>query len=459
MSKVSKMRRAVKLRRGWLATLLVIAALTMPLNLATASAYAAAPAVPGASLSDTSLPTPTIGTPTIGSPAIGTPTIGAPSVGSPTIGTPSLNRPTIGTPSIGTPSLPQPTVPEPSLADPALPQTSLPDTSLPPTSLPQPALPQTTVPQTSLPQTTLPQTSLPGTTITDPAAGGTSEATGAGQPGSPSVGTAPQDVSTGSPDDEGQSALEDALTWIKRGLGIVAPGGVAAAALASLTHGFVLHPSADARYLIASGQRFFNGTWYGRYVMSGRVPGTRYLATNPVMAKYTQAGPAIRAALRDGFNPFTKSFWTSAALKGAGAFTVLTTLGVNIYKYGWGSEENSGLGSARFWAETTDDLGVAALSTAAGAAGSALTGALAMATVGSVVPGVGTAVGFVVGLGVGWLLTQSSWGQKRTKQAIDGLTKAYKWVGHKASQAGNWVADRFQDGAGWLGDHLSALWD
>jgi hypothetical protein len=204
---------------------------------------------------------------------------------------------------------------------------------------------------------------------------------------------------------EGIGWLRDNGSWIKGTLGFFGPGGVLPALVAT-AHGYrLVH---RGRYVTVRGRPFHGDSLLARYVRTGRVDGTRYLATNPKVAKYLGVAPALAARFEEML-PVNSKF-LKAAGKGSGPLAFGLTLGGDVYDYTAGPYAQKGLLSTDFAATATVDVGLvggtAAVGTAAGVGMTGvLAGGVAGASVGSFAPVVGTVIGFGVGAAVAWGLS------------------------------------------------------
>ena len=154
----------------------------------------------------------------------------------------------------------------------------------------------------------------------------------------------------------------------------------------------------------------------------------------------------VKPALNDGYNVFSKSFWSkSNMLKLSGPVGVGLSSVSSIYDYGFGGGEKQALGfaSTDFAADLTTDIAIGAGTTVLSTIASSMA---AGAVAGSVVPGVGTIVGAVAGVAtglvVGYLINGTATG-RRIKGAVrdgikagyDGVVSAAKWAGKGLSNA------------------------
>ncbi|MFZ0216801.1 MAG: hypothetical protein WAM30_12780, partial [Candidatus Dormiibacterota bacterium] len=165
--------------------------------------------------------------------------------------------------------------------------------------------------------------------------------------------------------------------WLTKAWGFGAKGGVLPAIWATLK-GYQLID--NGKYVIAKGQRFVTdgSTLLQKYIQSGRLPGTRYLADNPEVSKFLNTTDKITSDLKTGFNPADSSFW-KASTRGAGAAAITLMLGSDVYSYGWGANRKDGFGNQFAGAVTVDGAttaGTIALSDAAGTAAGAAAGTL-----------------------------------------------------------------------------------
>jgi hypothetical protein len=205
--------------------------------------------------------------------------------------------------------------------------------------------------------------------------------------------------------------LRDNGAWIKGGLGFFGPGGVLPALVAT-AYGYRLVPR--GKYVTVRGQPFRGDSLLHRYLRTARPDGTRYLVTNPKVAKYLGLGPGL-AAKAEEILPMNSKF-LQAAGKGSGPLAFGLTLGGDVYDYTAGPYGHEGLVSTDFAATATVDVGLvggtAAVGTAAAVGTTSLfAGGAAGASVGSIAPGIGTAVGFAVGIGIAWGMSteQGKW--------------------------------------------------
>jgi hypothetical protein len=216
---------------------------------------------------------------------------------------------------------------------------------------------------------------------------------------------------------DGLGWLRDNGSWAARTLGFFGPGGVLPTLLAT-AYGYRFIPSGD--YVNVRGTRFAGEGLLARYLRSGRLAGTRYGIDNPAVAKAFRLGPALGSKFAEVL-PMDARF-IRAAGKGSGPIALALTFGGDVYDFTLGPEKGKGLASTDFAATTITDAtilgGTAAVSTGAGVAAAAGTGAM----FGSVVPGVGTVVGFAVAGGVAYFLTTSP--GKAVRSAMISSTKS-----------------------------------
>lgn len=209
--------------------------------------------------------------------------------------------------------------------------------------------------------------------------------------------------------------------WMTKVWGATVKGGQVPTILASMLKGYRLVRSTDGKYIIAKGSRFLtdDSTFFERYLQSGRVAGTRYLATNGSVAKYFDFKALLKADLTKGLNPMSSEFW-KAAPKAGGAAAMGLTLAGDVYNYGWGSNKKDGFGNKFVGAVVTDGATTAGTIAITDTATSLATGALVGSEIGSVVPGLGTVVGLGVGVGVSYFMT-TKWGKDLRSDAINGV--------------------------------------
>lgn len=230
--------------------------------------------------------------------------------------------------------------------------------------------------------------------------------------------------------------LENAW-WLESTWGFGAKGG-ALPTIMAVTKGYRLVPSADGRYVSVRGTRFLgaDASSWERYIESGRVDGTRYLATNEDVSKFLSFKSALKTDLKTALNPASREFWTASKVAG-GALAEGVTLGSDIWDYGWGDNKKAGFGSQFAGAVTVDagtTAGTIAVADGATALGGAAAGAMFGTEAGSVVPIVGNLTGLVVGAGVGYFLSTGT-GQALRKGAVHYVGEGYHYASEGVSTA------------------------
>jgi hypothetical protein len=222
---------------------------------------------------------------------------------------------------------------------------------------------------------------------------------------------------------DGLGWLRDNGSWAARTLGFFGPGGVLPTLLAT-AYGYRFVPG--GRYVTIRGSRFLGDGLLARYLRTGRLAGTRYLVDNPAVAKSLRLSPALAGRAAEML-PMDARFLRAAG-KGSGPVALALTFGGDVYDFTLGPDKGKGLASSDFAATTITDAsllgGTAVVSTGAGVAATAATGAM----FGSVVPGVGTVVGFAVAGGVAYFLTTSP-GKAVRSAMISGTKSAIEFTG------------------------------